>query len=44
MFGEKDLIFLGAVLIWSADTFVGNVDDAINQSKKLYSKIFTEDE
>jgi len=40
MFDTKDLVFLGAVLIWcSSATGVRTMDDAIDQSESLFCKV-----
>lgn len=47
MLGEKDLIFLGAVLIWATTRNVRNVNDmgfAVRESKKLFDTVFNEDD
>ena len=47
MLGEKDLIFLGAALIWATTRNVRNVSDmgfAVRESKKLFDTVFNEDD
>jgi len=44
MLTEKDLIFFGAILIWSNCDTVRTMTDAIEQSKRMYEKICKEDE
>ena len=47
MLGEKDLIFLGAALIWATTRNVRDVNDAgfaVRESKKLFDAVFNEDE
>lgn len=46
MLGEKDLVFLGAALIWATTRNVRNVSDvgfAVSESKKLFDAVFHED-
>lgn len=47
MLGEKDLIFLGAALIWATTRNVRDVSDvgfAVRESKKLFDAVFNEDD
>ena len=47
MLGEKDLIFLGAALIWAATRNVRDVSDvgfAVRESKRLFDTVFNEDD
>lgn len=40
MLSEKDLIFLGAVLIWTSPVFPGDVDKAVIKSQEIFDKVF----
>ena len=46
--GEKDLIFLGAMLLLSGQGYLGlaedDIDDAINTSKTVFNKVFDTEE
>ncbi len=46
--GEKDLIFLGAMLLLSGQGFMSPIeqrlDDAINTSKTVFNKVFNTEE
>ena len=47
MLGEKDLVFLGAALIWSTTRNVKDVSDvgfAVRESKRLLDAVFNEDD
>ena len=47
MLGEKDLIFLGAALIWAATRNVRDLNDvgfAVRESKRLFDAVFNEDD
>lgn len=44
MLSEKDLIYLGAILLWQSPAISGSKDDAINAAKEFYDKIFKKDE
>lgn len=47
MLGEKDLVFLGAALIWATTRNVRDVSDvgfAVRESKRLFDTVFNEDE
>ena len=47
MLGEKDLIFLGAALIWATTRNVRDLSDmgfAVRESKKLFDTVFNEDD
>ena len=47
MLGEKDLIFLGAALIWATTRNVRNVSDvgfAVSESKRLFNAVFNKDD
>ena len=47
MLGEKDLVFLGAALIWATTRNVKDVSDvgfAVRESKKLFDTVFNEDD
>ena len=44
MFSEKDLIFIGAILLKTVDPDYYSMDEAVEDSKKMYNKVFKEDE
>ncbi len=48
MLSEKDLIYLGTILILQSPSFFeffdGREGDAIEMAKKIYNKVFKEDE
>ena len=47
MLGEKDLVFLGAALIWATTRNVRDLNDvgfAVRESKKLFDAVFNEDD
>lgn len=44
MLSKNDLIFFGAIMIWQSPAYRGGMNDAITQAKKIYDKIFNEDE
>lgn len=44
MLSEKDLIYLGAILIWSSDKYVGDQNKAVEQAKHMYDKVFKNNE
>ena len=44
MLSEKDLIYLGAILIWQSSTLGGNKDKAVETAKEFYNKVFKKDE
>ena len=44
MLSEKDLIYLGTILIWQSSAFGGTKDDAVITAKDIYNKIFKKDE
>ena len=44
MLTEKELIFFGAIQMWTSPVWDGNMERAVMQAKKLYDKIFNEDD
>lgn len=44
MLSEKDLVFFGAILIWANCDAIRTMTDAVEQSKRMYNKIFKENE
>lgn len=40
MLSEKDLIALGAILIWASPVFPGGVDEAVVKSQEIFDKVF----
>jgi len=44
MFSEKDLIFLGAILLKTIAPDQVSTDEAIEESKEMYNKVFKEEE
>jgi hypothetical protein len=42
MLSKDDLIYLGAILLWASPALGGNKDDAVEQAKEIYNKIFKE--
>ena len=47
MLGEKDLVFLGAALIWATTRNVKDVSDvgfAVRESKRLFDAVFNKDD
>ena len=44
MLSEKDLIYLGAILLWQSSAIGGGKDDVIDVAKEFYNKIFKKDE
>ncbi len=44
MLSEKDLIYLGAILLYQSPAIHGGKGDAIDAAKEFYDKIFKEDE
>ncbi len=43
MLSEKDLVFLGAVLIWSSPIFPGNVEEAVTRSQMIFDATFNQE-
>ncbi len=44
MLSEKDLIYLGAILLWQSSGICGGKNDVIDTAKEFYNKIFKKDE
>ncbi len=44
MLSKKDLIYLGAILLWQSPVNRGSKDNVIDTVKEFYNKIFKEDE
>lgn len=40
MLSKEDLIYFGAILIWSSDTYLGDQNKAVEQAKCMYNKVF----